>query len=156
MCQINRRKTNKSYNNWCTWKRGFPGGASGKELTCQSRRPKRAQFDPWVGKIPWRRKWNISRVLTWRIPWTEESGGLQSMRLQKSHTWLGDNSHIWEIPRKTWVTLQNRQSPHLEYRPQQADKDVEDGETQFWEVPRKSTVNPGEVVLRFLSLPFHW
>ena len=31
---------------------GFPGGASGKELTCQCRRNKRHWFNPWVGKIP--------------------------------------------------------------------------------------------------------
>ena len=31
---------------------GFPGGASGKEPACQCRR---CGFDPWVGKIPWRR-----------------------------------------------------------------------------------------------------
>ena len=30
----------------------FPGGASGKELTCQCRRPKRLGFDPWVRKNP--------------------------------------------------------------------------------------------------------
>ena len=34
---------------------GFPGGISGKESACQCRRCKR--FDPWVGKMPWRRKW---------------------------------------------------------------------------------------------------
>ena len=32
-------------------------GASGKEPTCQRRRHKRHGFDPWVGKIPWRRGW---------------------------------------------------------------------------------------------------
>ena len=32
---------------------GFPGGASGKEPACQSRRHKRHGFNPWVGKIPW-------------------------------------------------------------------------------------------------------
>ena len=37
-------------------KRGFPGGASGKELACQRRRHKRHRFDPWVRKIRWRRK----------------------------------------------------------------------------------------------------
>ena len=37
--------------------RGFPGGASDKELTCQCRRHKKCQFDPWVGMIPWRRVW---------------------------------------------------------------------------------------------------
>ena len=34
----------------------FPGGASGKEPACQSRRRKRHGFYPWVGKVPWRRK----------------------------------------------------------------------------------------------------
>ena len=37
--------------------RGFPGGASGKESTCQCRRLKRLWFDPWAGTIPWRRAW---------------------------------------------------------------------------------------------------
>ena len=36
---------------------GFPGGASGKEPICQFRRQKKSGFDPWVGKIPWRRAW---------------------------------------------------------------------------------------------------
>ena len=35
----------------------FPTDSSGKEPACQCRRPKRCRFDPWVGKIPWRRKW---------------------------------------------------------------------------------------------------
>ena len=33
-------------------KAGFPGGASGKEPTCQCQRCERCRFDPWVGKIP--------------------------------------------------------------------------------------------------------
>jgi len=32
-------------------------------------------FDPWVGKIPWRRACNPSSILAWSIPWTEEPGG---------------------------------------------------------------------------------
>ena len=32
----------------------FPGGSMDKESDCQSRR---RRFDPWVGKIPWRRNW---------------------------------------------------------------------------------------------------
>ena len=35
----------------------FPGSASGKEPACQCRRQKRLRFNPWVGKIPWRRAW---------------------------------------------------------------------------------------------------
>ena len=30
---------------------------SGKGFTCRCKRPKRRGFDPWVGKIPWGRKW---------------------------------------------------------------------------------------------------
>ena len=37
--------------------RNFPGGTSGKELANQCRRHKKCGFDPWVRKIPWRRKW---------------------------------------------------------------------------------------------------
>ena len=36
----------------------FPGGSDGKSLQC--RRP---GFDPWVGKIPWRRKWQPTPIL---------------------------------------------------------------------------------------------
>ena len=35
--------------------RYIPGGASGKEPTCQCRRCKRHGFNPWVRKIPWKR-----------------------------------------------------------------------------------------------------
>ena len=63
---------------------GFPGGASGKEPACQCRRHKRCGFDPWVGKISWRRAWQPhSSILAWRIPWTEEPGGLQSIWSQR-------------------------------------------------------------------------
>ena len=35
---------------------GLPRWLSGKESACQSRRCRRHRFDPWVAKIPWRRK----------------------------------------------------------------------------------------------------
>ena len=41
---------------------GFPGGTSGKELACQSRRPKRCRFIPWVEKIPWKRAWQPTPI----------------------------------------------------------------------------------------------
>ena len=61
---------------------GFPGGASGKELAFQGRRHKRYGFNPWIGKIPWRMATHSS-ILAWRMPWTEEPGGLQSIELQR-------------------------------------------------------------------------
>ena len=58
----------------------FPGGASGKE----DRRHKRSGFDPWVGKISLEEGMTTySSVLPWRVPWTEEPGGLQSMGSQR-------------------------------------------------------------------------
>ena len=36
---------------------GLPRWLSGKESTCQCRREKRLGFNPWVRKIPWRRRW---------------------------------------------------------------------------------------------------
>ena len=35
----------------------LPWWLSGKESACQCRRHRRRGFDPWVGKIPWRKKW---------------------------------------------------------------------------------------------------
>ena len=49
----------------------FPQRFSGKESTCQS---KRWGFDPWVGMIPWRKKWQPSPVF---LP--EESHGQRSL-----------------------------------------------------------------------------
>ena len=37
----------------------LPGWLSGKESACQCRRH---VFDPWIGKIPWRRKWQPTLV----------------------------------------------------------------------------------------------
>ena len=61
-----------------------PSGASGKEPTCQCRRHKRHGFDPWVVKIPLEEGMATdSSILAWRIPRTEEPGGLQSTGSQR-------------------------------------------------------------------------
>ena len=41
---------------------GLPGWLRGKESTCQCSRHQTHGFDPWVGKIPWRRKWQPTPV----------------------------------------------------------------------------------------------
>ena len=44
----------------------------------------RPGFDPWVGKIPWKRAWYPTSVfLSGKSPWTEETGGLYSRGLQR-------------------------------------------------------------------------
>ena len=54
-----------------------------------SRRHKRCGFDPWDGKSPLEEGMAThSSILAWRIPWTEEPGGLQPMWSQTfGHDW---------------------------------------------------------------------
>ena len=53
-------------NSWelqsCGRHRGFPGGTSDKEPTCQCKRCKTCGYDPWVRKIPWRRAWQPTPI----------------------------------------------------------------------------------------------
>ena len=60
-------------------KRGFPGGTSGKEPACQSKRLKKMQVQTLGWEDP-REEGTAthSSILAWRIPWTEERGGLHS------------------------------------------------------------------------------
>ena len=43
-------------------KMGFLGAASGKEPASQCRRHEKLEFNPWIGKIPWRRAWQPTPV----------------------------------------------------------------------------------------------
>ena len=67
---------------------GFPGAASGKEPACQCRRQ-----EMWVqslsGHYPLEEGMAThSSILAWRIIWTEEPGGLQSIVSQRvGHNW---------------------------------------------------------------------
>ena len=75
--------------------KGFPDSASDKNLACLCRRHKRHEFDPWVRKIPWEGNGNCSSILAWRVPWTEELGGLQSMGPWRvRHNWA---TGIWKV-----------------------------------------------------------
>ena len=50
---------------------------------------------PAMQKLPWRRKWQPthSSTLAWRIPRTEEPGGLQSVGLQRvGHNWATETT----------------------------------------------------------------
>ena len=73
---------------------GFPNGSVGKESTCNASH-RRCGFDPWVGKIPWRGKWQPTLAfLPEKVPWTEETGGLQSMDSQRvGYNWITKHTH---------------------------------------------------------------
>ena len=62
---------------------GSPGGANGKELL-----PMQETYETWVQSLgredPLQEGMAThSSILAWRIPWTEEPGGLQSMGSQR-------------------------------------------------------------------------
>jgi len=67
---------------------GYPLQYFGASLMAQMVRiclqGSRPGFDPWVGKIPYRRAWKPSPVfLSGESPWIAEPGKLQSMRSQR-------------------------------------------------------------------------
>ena len=74
--------------------RGFPGGASGKEPTCQCWGHKRCKFDPWVRKIPWKRAWQRTPAF---LP--GESHGQRSLVGSKrvGHNWLTNTFRLSAI-----------------------------------------------------------
>ena len=60
--------------------------------------------EPWVrfpgGEEPWEKEMvTHSSILAWEIPHTEEPGGLQSMRLQKSWTYKSHLLAVW-----SWIS----------------------------------------------------
>ena len=73
---------------------GLPGGASGKEPACQCRRHK----ESWVQYLSWKDLEEImathSRILAWKILWTEEAGGLQSLGISRVGHDLATNPMI--------------------------------------------------------------
>ena len=53
---------------------GLPRWLSDQESACQCRRGERRQFDPWIGKNPWSRKWQATLLFPPR-----ESHGQRSL-----------------------------------------------------------------------------
>ena len=72
----------------------FPTGSAGKEPTCWCRRCKRQEFDPWVRKIPWRRKWQPTPVFLPGKSHGQRSLAGYSPWGHNSQTWLSGCAHI--------------------------------------------------------------
>ena len=68
----------------------------GNYLLAQTVKNLPAILETWVWSMGWedpleKRMATHSSILAWRIPWTEESGGLQSMGSQRDrHSWVTD------------------------------------------------------------------
>ena len=66
----------------------FPGSTSSKGPACQCRRYKRHEFDPWVGKIPWRKAWPPTSVYFPGESHDREAWQAIVRGVTKSWTWL--------------------------------------------------------------------
>ena len=55
-----------------------------EEKRKKNKKLRRLRFDSWVGEEPLEKEMAThSSILAWKIPWTEEPGGLPSMGLQR-------------------------------------------------------------------------
>ena len=67
---------------------GFPDGSAGEEPAGQCRRHERYRFFSWENPLEWEMA-VCSTILAWKIPWTGEPAGLQSMGSQRvRHDWV--------------------------------------------------------------------
>ena len=84
---------------------GLPRRHSGKESTYQWRRYKRHGFDPWVGKMPWRRKWQPTPVVLPGNP--IDRGAWQAIVYGATKSQIGLSTHIhthWLMFAKLWIS----------------------------------------------------
>ena len=84
-----------------THTRGLPRWLSGKESAFQCRR---CRFHRWVGKIPWRRKWQPSlillpgeshgqRSLAGYSPWGQRVRHISATECTHAHVWTCTHTH---------------------------------------------------------------
>ena len=69
-----------SYICMCVCVGSFPGGLVVKHLTAGAGD---ASSIPTLKRSPLEEMATCSSILAWKIPWTEEPGGLQAVRLQR-------------------------------------------------------------------------
>ena len=75
---------------------------SGKEPACQCRRHEGHGFDPWVGKIPWRRAWQPTSVHSNLVLVAQMVKNLPAMQ----ETWV--KSLGWEDPLEAGMATHSR------------------------------------------------
>ena len=79
---------------------GFPDGTVVKESACQHRRYK---FNPWVGKIPWRTKWQPPQYSCWG-------------KLMNRGVWCAIVHRVTELDMTEYVRSTNKQNNISEHK----------------------------------------
>ena len=80
---------------------GFSSGSGIKESTCQC---KKRRFDPWIGTIPWRRKWQPTPVfLPGKSHGQKSLVGYSPWSPKESNT--TDPAHTHHLPRLLILSL---------------------------------------------------
>ena len=93
--QVNRRYVTHLKTQVHIWEWASQVALVVKNPACQCL-CKRRRFDPWIGKIPWRRAWNPTPAfLPGESPWTEELGGLQTLGSQRVGHDLSDSAQTY-------------------------------------------------------------
>ena len=93
---------------------GFPGGASDKEPACQCRRQERRMFDPWVGKIPWRRAWQPTPVfLPGKSPGQRSLASCSSWGRTVRHDLAHTHASLLHMSRQLRLTRHSRKACHM-------------------------------------------
>ena len=62
-------------------------------VSCRCSRHKRCRFNPWVGKIPWSRKWQPLQYSCLKNPMDKRAWQARVHGVAKSQTWLRDRAH---------------------------------------------------------------
>ena len=97
---------------------GFPGGSAIKNLPATKEIQETQVWSLGLGDSLEEEMSTLSSIIAWKIPWTEEPGGLQSRELQRViHDWVTEHTHrdhrdecikvkeytIEKLKKKTWT-----------------------------------------------------
>ena len=110
--------------------------------TCQCRKSKRSAFDPWVGKIPWRRAWQSISVFLLRESCGERNCQAMVCRVTKSRmcqayhahamgvvNWCFSSPFFHSIISAVYLKTVNNGEPHIDLKNSRAEL-MESGATQ--------------------------
>ena len=65
----------------------------GKESACLFRKHRRHEFNPWIGTIPWRKKWQLLQYSHLKNPMDTGAWQATVHEVTKSQTWLSNWAH---------------------------------------------------------------